>query len=137
MRNNGLARASSIDYRRLTMNKCTSSPSRNDEILARQLAALAHPVRLTILRALACSEKSCCKDVVDRLPLAQSTVSQHLKVLAEAGLVTLDRCRPHSHYRLDRNALAGLGLRLSGFTDECLSQADMISPADLKETPFV
>jgi len=119
------------------MNKCTQPPSRSDEILARQLAALAHPVRLTILRALACSEKACCKDVVDRLPLAQSTVSQHLKVLSEAGLVKVDRRRPHSHYRLDREALAGLGTRLSDFAGACLSPNDAISSPDLKETPFV
>lgn len=119
------------------MNKCIQPSSRSDEILARQLAALAHPVRLTILRALACSEKACCKDVVDRLPLAQSTVSQHLKVLSEAGLVTMDRCRPHSHYRLDREALSGLGMRLSDFTGACLSPNDASSSPDLKETPFV
>ncbi|RNC93658.1 MAG: ArsR family transcriptional regulator [Oricola sp.] len=119
------------------MTKCAPAPARDDQILARQLAALAHPVRLTILRALACSERSCCKDVVDRLPLAQSTVSQHLKVLAEAGLVKVDRRRPHSHYRLDREALAGLCMRLSDFSGECLSPADTISVPDLKETPFV
>lgn len=119
------------------MKRCIQPQSRNDEILARQLAALAHPVRLTILRALACSEKACCKDVVDRLPLAQSTVSQHLKVLSQAGLVAMDRCRPHSHYRLDREALAGLGMRLSAFSNECLSPAETFSAPDLKETPFV
>lgn len=76
-------------------------------MLAGRLAALAHPARLEILRHLAETE-CCCKDVVGRLDLAQSTVSQHLKVLVEAGLVTLTPDGQRSLYRIDREALAGL-----------------------------
>lgn len=94
-----------------------------EERLARQLAAIAHPARLRILRALACRDKSCCKEVVDALPLAQSTVSQHLKVLSDAGLVTVERRRPHSHYRLDRDALALLGQDVSRFAQSCCPDA--------------
>ena len=58
----------------------------NDETLARICKALGHPVRIKILRTLI--DKGCCvNDLVDTLPLAQSTISQHLKVLKEAGLV--------------------------------------------------
>jgi ArsR family transcriptional regulator len=57
--------------------------------LALVLRALGHPVRLGILRILAqkCSKECCCADITECLPLAQSTVSQHLKVLLEAGLI--------------------------------------------------
>ena len=49
--------------------------------------ALGHPARVRILRLLVRRETCVCGDIVDELPLAQSTVSQHLKVLKEAGLV--------------------------------------------------
>jgi len=76
--------------------------------LAERLAALAHPARIEILQHLAGVEACCCKDVVDRLDLAQSTVSQHLKVLVAAGLVRLTPGRPRSRYEVDRAALAAL-----------------------------
>lgn len=59
------------------------------EDLAIALRALGHPVRLNILSILAqkCNNQCCCTDVTNSLPLAQSTVSQHIKVLLEAGLV--------------------------------------------------
>lgn len=56
--------------------------------LARYAKALAHPARVAILRLLA-SKASCqCGSIVEELPLSQSTVSQHLKELKEAGLIT-------------------------------------------------
>ncbi len=60
-----------------------------DEDLTTALRALAHPVRLSILRILARNgtPNCCCTDVTECLPLAQSTVSQHIKVLLDAGLI--------------------------------------------------
>ncbi len=59
-----------------------------DEELARMMRALGHPARLRILRILAKnSQNCCCADVTESLPLAQSTVSQHIKVLFSAGLI--------------------------------------------------
>jgi len=59
-----------------------------DDELARMMRALGHPVRLSILRILARrSRDCCCADVTESLPLAQSTVSQHIKVLFNAGLI--------------------------------------------------
>ena len=55
--------------------------------LARHLKALAHPARLAIVRLLAERDECVCGEIVDDLPLAQSTVSQHLKALKKAGLV--------------------------------------------------
>lgn len=55
--------------------------------LARLAWAMAHPARVRIVRLLI-SRKACvCGEIVDDLPLAQSTVSQHLKILKEAGLI--------------------------------------------------
>ena len=58
-----------------------------DEDLANVMRALGHPVRLSILRILAEKQASacCCTDVTQCLPLAQSTVSQHIKVLLDSG----------------------------------------------------
>ena len=79
-----------------------------DDNTAERLKALAHPVRLAILRALAEQNRCCCSDVCSRLPLAQSTVSQHLKVLKEAGLIICKRDGVRSSYILDRAAFATL-----------------------------
>ncbi len=58
-----------------------------DEELALLAKALGHPARVQILRLLVRRDACVCGDIVDELPLAQSTVSQHLKVLKEAGLI--------------------------------------------------
>lgn len=76
--------------------------------MARRLAALANPARLRILRRLACADACCCKDVVETTGLAQSTVSQHLKVLVEAGFVIYEPDAQRSRYSLDRAALVSL-----------------------------
>ncbi len=58
-----------------------------DEELAMLAKALGHPARVQIMRMLVRREACICGDIVDELPLAQSTVSQHLKVLKEARLI--------------------------------------------------
>lgn len=55
--------------------------------LAGYLKALAHPARLSIMKQLARTNTCFCGEIVEVLPLSQSTVSQHLKELKEAGLV--------------------------------------------------
>lgn|SRR5690606_16188774 len=55
--------------------------------LAALAKALAHPARLAILQFLANRGSCMCGDIVDELPLSQSTVSQHLKELKNAGLI--------------------------------------------------
>jgi ArsR family transcriptional regulator len=49
--------------------------------------AIAHPARVRIVRLLASRVTCVCGEIVDQLPLAQSTVSQHLKILKESGLI--------------------------------------------------
>lgn len=58
-----------------------------DEELAALAKAIGHPARVQIIRILVRKTTCICGDIVDEIPLAQSTVSQHLKVLKEAGLI--------------------------------------------------
>ncbi len=58
-----------------------------DEELATLAKAVGHPARVRILRLLSRKEACVCSQIVDELPLAQSTVSEHLRILKEAGLV--------------------------------------------------
>lgn len=55
--------------------------------LAKYAKALAHPARVAIMKLLATKATCQCGDIVEELPLSQSTVSQHLKELKEAGLI--------------------------------------------------
>ncbi|TVR42012.1 MAG: transcriptional regulator [Planctomycetota bacterium] len=61
----------------------------DDERLADLARAIAHPLRVHILRRLSAKNQCICADVVNDLGLPQSTVSQHLKVLLDAGLVAV------------------------------------------------
>lgn len=67
--------------------------------------ALSHPVRIKILKILAESDVCICGEIVDRLPLSQSTVSQHLKELQEAGLIKGTVEGPRMCYCLNRKAV--------------------------------
>lgn len=90
-----------------------------EKCLAERLAALSHPARLDIIRHLAERDACCCKDVVCRMDLAQSTVSQHLKVLVAAGLVRYTPQRQSSVYQLDREALGRLSASLASLASAC------------------
>jgi len=76
----------------MTPRSCPPAPPPDpsadpDEELARLAAALGHPARVRILRFLMEQRECFAGAIVEHLPLAQSTVSQHLKVLREAGLI--------------------------------------------------
>lgn len=58
-----------------------------DEELAQLTKAIAHPARVRILRMLSRKEARVCSQIVGELPLAQSTVSEHLRILKESGLI--------------------------------------------------
>ncbi len=58
-----------------------------DEELAALAKAVGHPARVRILRMLSRKEARVCSQIVGELPLAQSTVSEHLRILKEAGLI--------------------------------------------------
>jgi DNA-binding transcriptional ArsR family regulator len=61
-----------------------------DNKIARYAKALAHPARVAILQLLIKKQACICGDIVDELPLSQSTISQHLKELKESGLIKGD-----------------------------------------------
>jgi ArsR family transcriptional regulator len=61
-----------------------------DNRIAKYAKALAHPARIAILKILIQRQACICGDIVEILPLSQSTVSQHLKELKEAGLIKGD-----------------------------------------------
>ncbi|MBS1972512.1 MAG: winged helix-turn-helix transcriptional regulator [Bdellovibrionales bacterium] len=63
--------------------------------------ALSHPARIAILKVLAEKRECICGELVADLPLAQSTVSQHLKALKEAGLIKGTIDGPRSRYCID------------------------------------
>jgi len=75
------------------------------EELAAVFRALGHPARLAIVKKLAAQKDACCGEIVSQLPLAQSTVSQHLQVLKEAGILTCDTRGRNCHYLLNREKL--------------------------------
>jgi ArsR family transcriptional regulator len=77
-----------------------------DVQLARFARSLGHPARVAIVRFLLAHGRCVCCDIAATLPLAQSTVSQHLRVLREAGLICGEVEGPHVCYCVHRPALA-------------------------------
>ncbi len=94
-----------------------------DVWLARWAKALGHPARVAILRVLAERQTCICGEIVEILPLAQATVSQHLKALREAGLISGTIEGPRSCYCLNREALGVLRSTLVDYLD-VLERAD-------------
>lgn len=98
---------------RITITPVQRGQSRNmespgDAELAGLAKALGHPARVAILRFLLRDGACVCGSIVDRLPLAQSTVSQHLKILKEAGLVMGTVEGPSICYCVDPRAVERL-----------------------------
>ncbi len=79
-----------------------------DHELARFAKALAHPARVRIMRMLSYRESCMYGDLADALPLAQSTVSQHLKILKEVGLIRGEVDGPRICYCIDWRTLRRL-----------------------------
>ena len=68
----------------------TNEYNSTDLLIAKYAKALSHPARVAILNLLLKKQACVCGDIVEELPIAQSTVSQHLKELKEAGLIKGD-----------------------------------------------
>ena len=94
----------------------------DDGELALLAKALAHPARVRILRLLAERESCVCGELVDELPLAQSTVSQHLKILKEAGLIRGEITPPQVCYCLEPAGLRRLKALVDTLTDGSLAK---------------
>ena len=89
-----------------------------DQRMVQVFRALGHPARLKILRLLAQRGTCICGQVVEELPLAQSTVSQHLKVLKDAGLIVGEVEGSAVCYCLAPGALDSLHKAVAGLTAE-------------------
>lgn len=101
----------------MTQTKPTSfTPEQED--LARWAKALGHPARIAILEILARRGGCICGELVDELPLAQATVSQHLKALKTAGLIEGTIDGPRSCYSISGSAFAQMGTYLSKWVHE-------------------
>lgn len=79
-----------------------------DDELAKLAKAIGHPARVRILRMLSRKEARVCSQIVDELPLAQSTVSEHLRILKDAGLVRSSQDGPRVGYCINFDGLRRL-----------------------------
>ena len=79
--------------------------------------ALAHPARIAILQFLATQNACMCGDIVEELPLSQSTVSQHLKELKKAGLIKGEIDGPSICYCIDAKAWSRAKKLVTGIFD--------------------
>lgn len=86
-----------------------------DEIAA-VAKALGHPIRVRIMRILLAQDACMCGQIVDQLPVAQATVSHHLKILKDAGLVRGEIDGPRVCYCVDHDALDRHQARLASLT---------------------
>ena len=82
-------------------------PDADDE-LAKLAKAIGHPARVRILRMLSRNEARVCSQIVYELPLAQSTVSEHLRILKDAGLVRSSQDGPRIGYCINYETLRKL-----------------------------
>jgi ArsR family transcriptional regulator len=87
-------------------------PRGQREQLARRFKALSDPARVGIVNMLSADDEVCVCTLTDELGLSQPTVSHHLRLLREAGLVSVEKRGTWSYYRLQRRALADLAVAL-------------------------
>lgn len=85
--------------------------------ISRIAKALAHPARVAILRQIARRNECVCGHIVDVIPLAQSTVSQHLKELRDAGLIRGEIDGPRSCYCINAKTVREHLHMLKSFID--------------------
>ena len=85
------------------------------ERTARVFKALGDPTRLRLISLIANSESSeaCVCDLTEPIGLSQGTISHHMKLLVEAGLVTREQRGKWAHYAIDRTAFASVAAALS------------------------
>ncbi|MBD3582277.1 ArsR/SmtB family transcription factor [Flavobacterium selenitireducens] len=94
----------------------------NQNQIAIMMKALGHPARIAIMEFLMKSDSCICGDIVAELPLAQPTVSQHLKELKNAGLIKGNVEGTAVCYCIDENALEVLQLYFAGMSSNLEKQ---------------
>lgn len=99
-------------------------PATERERLVAIFKALGDPTRLDIFRLVAAQEAPICAcDVVDRFDVSQPTISHHMRVLAEAGLITVSRRGVWAYYAADPRGLALLRDAVEGFAPVLVAAA--------------
>jgi ArsR family transcriptional regulator len=91
----------------------------NKARLAKMLKALGNPIRFQIMETLAERQTCITNDIVETTTLAQSTVSQHLKVLREAGLISGEIDGPATCYCIDPEGIRFLKDQIEGWLPNC------------------
>ncbi|HET7428356.1 MAG TPA: metalloregulator ArsR/SmtB family transcription factor [Gaiellales bacterium] len=94
-----------------------------EQLAAGRMKALGHPVRLGIAMRLAAEPETCACDFAEVFEVSQPTISQHLRVLREAGLVTTRRRGTQICYSLDPGAVRSLGETLAVLAPPALRNA--------------
>lgn len=104
--------------------------TKKDEFTAQEIRiaelgkALSHPARVAVIKLLVKRQACICGDIVDELPLSQSTVSQHLKELKNAGLIKGEIDGPRVCYCIDPKVWAEAGKYFGAFFEsEILTKA--------------
>ncbi len=100
----------------------TAIYSKNQLEIAELSKALAHPARIAILELLARRDTCICGDITDEIPLAQSTVSQHLKVLKSAGIIKGEIDGVRTCYCLNEEGVAELKVLLDALLTKLTPQ---------------
>jgi ArsR family transcriptional regulator, arsenate/arsenite/antimonite-responsive transcriptional repressor len=95
----------------------------DQERLARMLKALGNPVRFQIMQTLAERQTCMTYEIVQTTPLAQSTVSQHLKVLREAGLIAGEIEGPATCYCINPEGVLWLKEQIEAWLPNCCAPA--------------
>ncbi|HEY0389337.1 MAG TPA: metalloregulator ArsR/SmtB family transcription factor [Gaiellales bacterium] len=90
---------------------------------ARRMKALGHPVRLGIAMRLAEEPETCACDFAEVFAVSQPTISQHLRVLREAGVVTTRRRGTQICYSLEPGAVRSIGETVAALTLPALRSA--------------
>ena len=107
----------------------------DEERLVQMLKALGNPIRFRIMQTLAERQMCITQEIVDTTPLAQSTVSQHLKVLREAGLIEGEFEGPATCYCLSESGVRWLKEQIEGWLPDCCQpnggRTAGIAPADI------
>ena len=104
----------------------------DDARLVQMLKALGNPVRFGIMQTLAERQMCITQEIVETTPLAQSTVSQHLKVLREAGLIEGELEGPATCYCLSETGVRWLKEQLEGWLPGCCEPSQRVAPAQIK-----
>jgi DNA-binding transcriptional ArsR family regulator len=97
--------------------------------LSKMLKALGNPIRFQIMETLAERQTCITNEIVETTSLAQSTVSQHLKVLREAGLIYGEIDGPATCYCIDPDGIRFLKEQIEGWLPNCCAPIQIILPS--------